>query len=79
MEATVRQPIMPNAGTISEEKWDSLHTIDELDASLKSIIYEERLIDPNWREQPMRPWSEVYDELCAEVGHAYGLNDIREA
>lgn len=39
MEASVRQTAMPYAGTISEEKWDSLHTIDELDASLKSIIH----------------------------------------
>ena len=79
MEATVRQPVVPNTGTISDEKWVSLHTIDELDASLKSISREAQLIDPDWKEQPMRPWSEVYDELCAEVGHAYGLNDIREA
>ena len=68
-----------DAGTISKEKWDSLHTINELDASLKNIIYKERLIDPDWKEEPMRPWSEVYDEMCCEVGHAYGLNDIREA
>ena len=39
----------------------------------------ERLIDPDWKEQPMRSWSEVYDELCCEVGRVYGLNDIREA
>ena len=56
-----------------------MHTIDELDASLKSIIHKEKLIDSDWKEQPMRPWSEVYDEMCCEVGHAYGLNDIREA
>ena len=56
-----------------------MHTIDELDASLKSIIYKEKLIDSDWKEQPMRLWSEVYDEMCCEVGHAYGLNDIREA
>ena len=79
MEAAVRQPAMPYAGTISGEQWDGLRSIDELDASLKSIICDERLIDPNWKEQPMRPWAEVYDELCSEVGHAYGLNDIREA
>ena len=59
MEAALRQPTMPYAGTIS--------------------IHLDRLIDPDWKEQPMRPWSDVYDELCAEVGHAYGLNDIREA
>lgn len=79
MEAALRQPVMQYAGTISEEKWDSMHTIDELDASLKSIIYKEKLIDSDWKEQPMRLWSEVYDEMCCEVGHAYGLNDIREA
>ena len=37
------------------------------------------IVEPDWKEQPMRPWSEVYDEMCCEVGHAYGLNDIREA
>lgn len=39
MEATLKQPIMPNAGTISEEKWNSLHTIEELDVTLKRIIH----------------------------------------
>ena len=39
MAATLRQPITQCAGTISEEKWNSLHTIDELDATLKSIIH----------------------------------------
>jgi len=38
MEAALRQPVMQYAGTISDEKWDSLHTIEELDASLKRII-----------------------------------------
>jgi hypothetical protein len=79
MEAALRKPVMQYAGTISDQKWDSLHTINELDASLKNIIYKERLIEPDWKEHPMRPWSEVYDELCCEVGHAYGLSDIREA
>ena len=79
MEATLRQPVMQDTGTISEKKWGSMHTIDELDASLKSIIYKEKLIDSDWKEQPLRPWSEVYDEMCCEIGHAYGLNDIREA
>lgn len=40
MEAALRQPVMQYAGTISDEKWDSLHTIDELDASLKCIIHK---------------------------------------
>ena len=79
MEAALRQPVVQYAGTISEEKWNSLHTIDELDASLKRIIYKERLIDPNWKTQPMRAWDEVYEDLCREVGAVYGLNDIREA
>ena len=39
MEAALRQPVMQHAGTISEEKWNSLHTIDELDESLKHIIH----------------------------------------
>lgn len=79
MEAALRQPVMQYAGTISDEKWDSLHTIDELDASLKRIIHKERLIDSNWKTQPMRAWDDVYEDLCREVGCSYGLNDIREA
>ena len=39
MEAALRQPVMQYAGTISEEKWDSLHTIEELDTTLKRIIH----------------------------------------
>lgn len=39
MEAALRQPVTRYAGTISDEKWNSLHTIEELDASLKSIIH----------------------------------------
>ena len=42
-------------------------------------IREAHLIDPNWREQPMRAWDDVYEDLCREVGCAYGLSDIREA
>ena len=42
-------------------------------------VIDRPLIDPDWKEQPMRPWSEVYADLCREVGHAYGLNDIQEA
>ena len=38
-KCTLKQPIMPNAGTISEEKWNSLHTIEELDVTLKRIIH----------------------------------------
>ena len=39
MEAALRQPVMQYAETISEEKWDSLHTVDELDSELKRIIH----------------------------------------
>ena len=39
MEAALKQPIRQYVGTISEEKWNSLHTLDELDASLKRIIH----------------------------------------
>lgn len=42
-------------------------------------IREAQLMDPNWKAQPMRPWDEVYEELCRGVGLAYGLSDIREA
>ena len=45
----------------------------------RTLIREAYLIDPNWREQPMRAWDDVYEDLCREVGCAYGLNDIREA
>ena len=38
MEVALRQPVMQYAGTISEEKWDSMHTVDELDTALKRII-----------------------------------------
>ena len=44
-----------------------------------AMAEHEPLIDPDWKLKPTRPWSEVYDELCHEVGQAYGLNDIREA
>lgn len=39
MEATLRQPVMQHTGTFSEERWESLHTINELDATLKGIIH----------------------------------------
>ena len=32
----------------------------------------------DWKMQPMRAWDDVYEDLCREVGSAYGLNDIRE-
>ena len=39
----------------------------------------ESLIDSNWRQEPMQRWEDVYEELCKDLGHHYGLNDIREA
>lgn len=39
MEAVVQEPIT-KIGTISEEKWNSLHTLEELDATLKTIIHK---------------------------------------
>ena len=38
MEAVLQQPILH--GTISEEKWESLHTVDELDSALKNVIHK---------------------------------------
>lgn len=38
MEAALKQSTM-QIGTISEEKWNSLHTVDELDTALKTIIH----------------------------------------
>ena len=79
MEATVRQ-------NYQERKYHSLDEFADKSAKKLSQHYgmsdireRERLIDPDWKEQPMRPWSEVYADLCREVGHAYGLNDIQEA
>ena len=39
METALRQPVMQYAETISEEKWDNLRTVEELDSALKSIIH----------------------------------------
>ena len=38
METALRQP-MTQAGTISDEKWNGLHTVEELDTALKTIIH----------------------------------------
>ena len=38
METALRQPVLQ--GTISEEKWESLHTIEELDSALKNVIHK---------------------------------------
>ena len=47
--------------------------------ALDEQLVGQTLIDPNWRESPKRPWTEVYEEMCKDLGHRYGLNDIREA
>ena len=39
MEVALRQSSLQRTGTISDDKWNSLHTIDELDATLKRIIH----------------------------------------
>lgn len=39
MEAALRTPVTQCAGTISEEKWNSLHSVEELDTALKTIIH----------------------------------------
>jgi hypothetical protein len=79
MEAALRQ-------NYQERKYHSLNEFADKSAKklsqhngMNDIRERERLIDPDWKEQPMRPWSEVYADLCREVGHAYGLNDIQEA
>ena len=56
-----------------------MEAVKQKSYDLDSNIVENPIIDPNWREKPMRAWDEVYEELCHEVGTAYGLNDIREA
>ena len=38
MEATLQQLVMQQTGTISDEKWNSLRTIDELDSALQAVI-----------------------------------------
>ena len=40
MEAALKQSVTQYAGRISEEKWNSLHTTDELDASVYEAIHE---------------------------------------
>ena len=65
------------------------HSLDEFADKLGTKLVQhygvielresERLIDPDWKEQPMQAWDDVYENLCREVGSAYGLNDIREA
>lgn len=39
MDAVLQEPIT-QVGTISEEKWNSLHTLEELDTALNTIIYK---------------------------------------
>ncbi len=40
MEATLQQPVLQQTGTISDEKWNSLRTIDELDSALQTVIHK---------------------------------------
>ena len=53
-------------------KKESMFALDEQ-------LVGQTLIDPDWRNKPKRPWAEVYEEMCKDLGHRYGLNDIREA
>lgn len=78
MEAALRQDYQENRYYSLDESADKLAKRIGKHCGLNDIR-EAHLIDPDWKVQPMRPWSEVYDEMCCEVGHAYGLNDIREA
>lgn len=78
MEAALRQNYQENRYYSLDESADKLVKRIGKHCGLNDIR-EAHLIDPDWKAQPMRPWSEVYDEMCCEVGHAYGLNDIREA
>ena len=79
MEAALRQNYQTSGYHSLEEFADKLGTKLAHHYGAIEIRESERLIEPDWKEQPMRPWSEVYDELCCEVGRVYGLNDIREA
>jgi len=78
MEAALRQDYQENRYYSLDESADKLVKRIGKHCGLNDIR-EAHLIDPDWMALPMRPWSEVYDEMCCEVGHAYGLNDIREA
>lgn len=40
MATTAQLPITQQTGTISKEQWDGLHTVEELDATLKNIIHQ---------------------------------------
>ena len=64
---------------LKQQKLTKMEAVKQKSYDLDSNIVENPIIDPNWREKPMRAWDEVYEELCHEVGTAYGLNDIREA
>ena len=39
MQAALKSVLQPQMATISDEKWNSLHTIEELDSALKAIIH----------------------------------------
>jgi len=79
MEAVVQQNYQAHKHHSLDEFADKLAKKIGRHYEMNDIREREKLIDSEWKEQPMRPWSEVYAELCCEVGQAYGLNDIREA
>ena len=78
MEATLQQNYQTHYHSLDKFGGKLAKKLDR-QYSMTDIREYNRLIDSDWRMQPMRPWSEVYDELCCEVGQVYGLNDIREA
>ncbi len=47
--------------------------------ALDEQLVGQTLIDSNWRDRSKRPWADVYEEMCKDLGRHYGLNDIREA
>ena len=54
---------------------------EKVNKHLDSLYQTEQgtLIDTDFKSKEIRPWSDVYEQLCQEVGQDYGLNDIREA
>ena len=80
MEAALRQPTAMSGQipTIPSRKRMGVRTIKELNA-YNTIVREEPLIDPNWRERPMCSVDEAFEEAYKHLGSLYGLNDIREA
>ena len=60
-------------------KQKNMEAVRQTSYDWDSNVMEHPIIDPNWKTQPMRAWDDVYEDLCREVGVAFGLNDIREA